>query len=179
MPVQTSYSDTYKVGFAGMLADSGGGAHDIMSMVNVDVVSIPFGTGVIFKSSNVTDMDALQPLGSSDKVAGIVVFSDAYQRTYTLGDGTLGGDLDSVGLVVGTIMNVLRKGRIWVTPVTACAPGDRGYLSYNATGVATAVGLWENAADSGHTIDMSAQTVFVTTALAGGLAILDCNFTNQ
>ena len=177
MSVQTSYSDTYKVGFAGLLAD--GGAHDIMSMVNVDVVSMPFGVGVIFKASNTTDQDALLPLSSSDHVAGIVTFSDAYQRTYTLGDGTTAGDLDSVGLVVGAMLNVLRKGRIWVTAVTGSAPGDRGYLSYNGTGLASAAGLWENAADSGHTIDMTAQTVYVTTALAGGLAILDCDFVNQ
>lgn len=177
MSVQTSYSDTYAVGFAGMLAD--GGEHEIMSMVSVEAsASMPFGNAVIFKSSNTTDQDALIPSGSSDKVAGIVVAEYTYAKQFTT-NGTTTGDLSTTGLAPGSMLNVLRRGRIWIKTITACAPGDRGFVAYNGTGTATVAGTIAQVADGGHTIDLTSSIVYLTTALAGGLAIVEVDFTNK
>lgn len=176
MSVQTSYSDFPAAGFDGM---TDGDDHVIRPMKNVEVsAAMPFGIGVIFKSAPTTDQDALLPSGQTDKVAGIVVFSDAYDRTFTLADGTTAGQLSSTGLIPGTMLNVMRKGAIYVTCDSGCAPGDRLYVRCSATGDER-LGACENASDSTDMIDCTAQGVWLTTAAAGARAWLEVDFTNK
>lgn len=180
--VQTSYSDAPAVAFAGMLADEA--ENDIWTMLSAEAsAAMSFGSAVAFKPSGTYDSDATIPANSTDKIAGILVHSHAHSRQFTAidlaGTSQTGGDLTASGVGPGAKLDVLRKGRVWVTAVTACAPGDRGYISYNGTGTATAAGLIAQTADSGHTIDSTSQVVFLTNALAGGLAIVEVDFTNK
>src|ERR1700690_4060052 len=111
MSVQTSVSTGPAVAFAGMLADDA--ENDIISLLNQEAsASMPFGIVVSLKTSTpASDKSAVLPTSSEEKLGGIVVHRHNYERTFTLPDGTVAGELDSVGLVPGTLMSVLRRGR--------------------------------------------------------------------
>lgn len=179
MNLQTTYSSAPAIGYAGML--EGELDQDIIAMKNVEATaSIPFGSAVAFKTSSPSsDLDALLPAGSTDKIAGIVAHSHAYARQWTDSDGVKHGDLDSTGLVPGTFLNVLRAGKILVPCVTGCAPADRLYVCYAAGSTYTVVGTMGNAAEASHTIDCTTQGQWLTTAAANGLAWLQVNFLNK
>ena len=81
------------------------------------------------------------------------------------------------GLLPGAIMNVLRKGRIWVVCESGCDPDDRLWVRAVA-GAGEYLGACENADDSTDTIDCTGQGVWRTTAAAGELAVLEVDFTN-
>lgn len=177
MSVQTSYNDAPAIGFAGMLADDG--PHDIMAMINQDTASIAFGRGVIFKSGG-NDQDVKLPLTSqADKVVGIVVHSNAYSRSWTDVNGTF-GQVDSVGLRPGVMMNVLRKGRILVVCEDGCTKGDRLYVrAVSAEDGTEFYGGLNNASDSTDMIDCTGQGQWLTTTAAGQLAVLEVDFQSE
>lgn len=180
MNLQTSYGSTPAIGVAGQL--EGSIDPDIIPLKNVEAsASIPFGSAVAFKTASpVTDLDALLPAGSTDKLAGIVVYGNTYARQWTDSDGVKHGDLDSTGLVPGVIMNVLRAGKILVPCVTGCAPADRLYVCYAAGGATyTVQGTLGNAAEASHTIDATTQGQWLSTAAANGLAWLQVDFLNK
>ncbi len=174
MGFQTSVSNAPAIGYSGQLV---GDDQDIITMKNVEVsASMPFGIAVAFKrSSPVSDMDALLP-GSETVIAGIVIKTNAYERTWTDADGVVHGQLDNTGLVTGTLMNILRAGRILVTCPTGCVPGDRLYVRKDIGEAGEAYGTCENASDESDMVDCTEQGVWESTALAGGLAILNVNF---
>lgn len=177
LAVQTTYSESVTAAYAGMLASED---CDIISMTNVEAsASMPFGRGVIFKATNTTDQDALVPSAETDKVAGIVVHSHAYDRSWTNAAGTTVGELSATGLLPGTMLNVLRRGVIWVIAEDACVPGDRLWVRCTAGGAGEVVGGCTNGDEGTETIDCTNQGVFLTTAAAGGLAKLQVDFTNR
>ncbi len=177
MGFQTSVLDLPAIGYSGQLV---GDDHDIIMGKNLEVsASMPFGIAVCFKTSSpVTDYDAVLP-GSPTVVMGIVVKSGAYERTWTDADGVIHGDLDSVGLIPKALLNILRKGKILVACPTGCVPGDRLYVRKDAGEASEALGTCENASDESDMIDCTEQAVWLTTAAAGGLAVLDVDFTNK
>ena len=182
MSVQTSFSDTPAIAFAGMLAD--GAENDLITLLNAESsASMAFGSAVAFKPSGTYDSDGTVPANSTDKIAGILVHSHAHARQVSLvgtdGNTTTMGDLSTTGVAPGGKLDILRKGRVWITTVTACVPGDRGYVSYNGTGTATAAGLVAQTSDSSHTIDSTSQIVYLTSASANGLAMIEVDFTNK
>lgn len=175
MPVQTSVLVTPANAFGGMLADDA--ENDIITMKNADAVSMPFGYCVAFKTSSPSsDLDAILPATSGAKLAGIIVHKQNYSRTFTLPDGTVAGELDSVGIVVGTGISVLRRGRIWVQVQQSVVPGDRLFVCYTAATIYTAIGQLGNADESSNTIDATRVGVFLTTAAAGKFAKLEVDF---
>lgn len=184
MSVQTSVSTSPAVAFAGMLADDA--ANDIITMVNEEAsASIPFGVCVSIKeSSPASDKGVILPTASYVKVAGIVVHRHNYSRTFTLPDGTVAGELDSTGLVPGTTMSLLRRGRIWVKVQQAVVPGDRPFIckTVGAGNAYTALGQFGNADDttgSGATLSLANLGQYLTTAAALGFAKLEIDFTNK
>ena len=180
MSVQTSYTDLQPIATRGMIAD--GGNHEIMSGFNFDTVSIPFGSAVAFGASPTSDQDMTLPISSS-VISGFVCRSDEYARTWTIqnpdGTSSVAGDLDGTGVVAGGMLNVMRRGRIWVIAELACVPGDRLWVRYSTNATGTVQGGVGNASDAGHNIDATRQGVFLTTAAAGGLAIVEFDFTNR
>lgn len=167
MSVQTSVSQNMTAAFAGMV--SSGRDADYLPMRNNEAsAEIAFGRGVVFERS--TDDDgALLPAAETDKPAGIVAHHHAYAKTTELG---------TTGLKPGAIMNVLRKGRIWVVCEDGCVPGDRLWMRAVAGGDPEFLGGLNNADDGTDMIDCTGQGVWLTTASAGGLAELEVDFTN-
>ena len=173
----TTYSAAPSAAYAGMIV---GNDYETISMVNVEAsAAMPFGRGVIFKASNTTDQDALVPSAEGDIVAGILAHSHAYERSWTNAAGTVMGELSSAGLLPGAMLNVLRRGIIWVIAEDAVVPGDRLWVRCTAGGAGEVVGGCVPADEGTETIPCSNQGVFLTTAAAGALAQLQVDFTNS
>ncbi len=168
--VQSSFSSTLTAAIEGQLADTGD--NDICARYNEEAsASIPFGRAVKFGT---VDNGAKLPSAETDKIVGITLHSNEYSK------GTDTSDLSSTGMRPGVVMNVLRKGRVWVVARSAVAPGDRLWVRAvsSDTGYETLGGL-EDADDSTDMIDCTAQGVWLTTAAQGGLALLEVDFTNK
>ncbi len=181
MPVQSTYAAAPPAAFAGMIADDTD--PDVMTMINADSVSIPFGYCVAFKTSSpASDKDAILP-GSGAKLAGIVVHNHDFARTVTVldldGNSVTIGDLDSTGLVVGAPMGVLWRGTIWVKVQQAVVVGDRLFVC-NATGTTfTSKGQIGNADESSNTIDATNIGRFTSSSAVGGFAKLQVDFSQK
>lgn len=175
MSVQTSYSTTISRAIEGALADNG--AHDCVTKYNAESsAAIKFGAGVKFGA---TDFAALLPSAQADKICGIVVHSNQYSVG---ADGELkqDGTAWTNGLRPGAEMTILRKGRIWALAGSAVTPGDRLYVRRTSAQSGNEfLGGLEDAADSTDMVDCTAQGVWLTTAAAGELAILEVDFTNK
>ena len=172
MSVQTTYNRAPAAAYAGMLA--GNGPQTIITMVNAEAsLAIPFGTPVARKTSSpATDRDGILMAGS-DVIAGIVVHSHDYARTFTLPDGTVAGDLSATGLVPGAELQVLTAGLIWVKVKTAVAPGDAVYFSDSrAPGAVYDLGQeFGKTADSGYATAIT-NASWESSSAAGGFAKL-------
>lgn len=159
---QLEYSESPDVAVAGMKYDVG--FDDTVSGVSQESsASIAFGAGVV---RGTIDDGVKLPAAEADIVKGVVVHSHAYAPDVTVDDD---------GVKPKAMVNVMRRGRIWVSPVTAVAAGDRGYLYYAGS---EAKGSWGNAMIAGETMDTSLQVEFVTSCDADGLAVIDVNFVN-
>lgn len=179
MSVQTSYTVAPAAAYAGMLADDS--ENDIMTMVNAEAsLSMPFGNVVAFKTSSpASDKDAIRPASGSTKLAGILVHSHDYARTFTLPDGTTAGELDSTGVVAGAEISVLWRGTIWVKVQQAVVVGDRLFVCHTANTVYTVAGQVGNADESSNTVDATAIGRFTSGAAAGGFAKLQVDFSQK
>lgn len=177
--VQTSYTVAPAHAFAGMLADDT--ENDIQTFKNAEsATSMPFGICVAFKTSSPgSDRDAILPNGGTAKLAGIVVHDHGYERQFALADGTNVGELDSTGLVAGTVMSVLWRGCVWVKVQQAVVPGDRLFVCHTAATTFSAKGQIGNADESSNTIDATAIGRFISSAAAGGLAKLQVDFSQK
>ena len=180
MGFQTSVTEFPPIGYAGTL--DARSRHDAITLKSVESsASMPFGVAVCFKTSApLTDLDALLPAATTDKVAGILKFSHAYARAWTDDAGTTFGDLDGTGLRPGALLSVVRNGRILVKCGSGCKPGDRLFIRALGSGADGGTkGNLENAADSSNMIDATTQGQWLTTAVAGGLAWLEVDFLNK
>lgn len=178
MSVQTSYTDFPAIAIPGQLADDA--FNDLITMFNANSsAAMPFGIAVAFKPSPTYDTDGATPANSTDKIAGILVHSHAHERTFTLPDGSTAGDLSATGLTVGAKLDVLRKGRVFVITQQAVAVGDRLFVCYSAGTVYTAAGQLGNADESSNTIDLTKVGQWLSKASAGGIALLEVDFTNK
>lgn len=174
MSIQSTYLTDPVIGFAGQL--SGGYDHTVRPAKNAEAsASIPFGVAVSFKATPTSDIDAAFPSNgvavTLAEVMGVVVQSHNHQPTVTLKDGTVAGDLDSTGLTTGALFDVLRKGEIIATCVDGCNPGDRLWI------VKTNGTLRSTDPGSSLAIDATHCGQWLSTAIAGGLARLDVDFT--
>ena len=181
--VQASYSNAPAVAYAGMVADAGW-VLDAKTLISAEAsAQIPFGVAVAFKPSPTYDTDATMPANSTDLVAGIFVHAPGYERTFTatLPDGTAGtvGELGATGVLPGAVLSVMRKGRTWVKVEDGCAVGDRLFVRYSANGANTQLGSCRASADAGFTTDLTKVGQYLTSASAGGLAMLEVDFTNK
>lgn len=168
MAVQTSYQQNMDVAFAGMIAD-GAEVKDVIAMQNEEAVSeMPFGVAVNFEGSTF-DKGALLPDNLADVVAGILLHTHAVSKDPA-------GDLGLVGLKPGAVLNIMRKGRVWVICENGCSPADRLHVAIGTSG--DAEGTLRSLADGANTIASTGQGVWLTTAAAGALAVLEVDFTN-
>jgi hypothetical protein len=177
--VQTSYSTAPAAAYAGMLADDTN--NEVMTMINAEAsTSMPFGIVCSFKTTSpASDRDACLPTATETKLAGVVCHAHDYERQFALPDGTNAGELDSTGLVPGTVMAVLWRGTIWVKVQQAVVPGDRLFVCKSANTVYTAKGQVGNADESSNTIDATAIGRFLSSAKIGGFAKLQVDFSQK
>lgn len=180
MNLQTSYPAKPVIGIAGQLTGSDQ-PHVMKPMKNAEAsVSIPFGVAVAYKTSSPTsDYDAILTSGAGAKIAGLVAWSPDYARAWTAADGTVYGDLDSVGLKVGVILSVLRAGNMIVVTQQAVKPGDPLFVCHTAATVYSAKGQLGNADESSNTIDCTNRGTWQSTAAALGLAWVEVDFRNK
>lgn len=179
---QTSYNAAPGIGFPGMREGSGLG-EDVLVMKNAEAsANIPCGVAVCWVTSGATsDIDAKLPAATTDLVAGIVIHSHSYMPSWTDSNGTRFGELTATGLVPGTFMNVLRKGKIMVqVPASLTVkPSDRLWVRAIANGaISTQLGSCENANDGSNMIDCTKQGQFLTTPISQ-LTWLDVNFQSK
>lgn len=175
MAFQTSVSVGPALGYAGQLDVLAN--HHIVSARNDDSVSIPFGKAVVWDPSTpATDLSATLPAAESNAVMGIVIFSQRFARAWTDSAGVVHGDLDATGLVPGTMMSVLRQGRILVVAASDVVAGVSKLWVRAVAGLGETLGALEDADDSTDMIDCTAQGTWMTTAAAGSLAWLEVNF---
>lgn len=176
--VQTTYTAFPAIAYAGQR--EGTANDDVQSGKNVDTGNMPFGIGVVWKTSGATsDIDMKLPATQNDLVSGIVVHSHTHPIQWTDSSGSH-GELAATGLVPNVIFNLLRRGKIAVPVATGCKPSDRLFVRAVSNGaISTQLGSCENAADSSNMIDCTKQGQFLTTAAANGFAWLDVNFTSK
>ena len=74
------------------------------------------------------------------------------------------------------VADIMRKGKVYVVCENGCVPGNRLFVRAVAAG-AEIEGALRSAADSTDCIDSSNQGVWLSTAAAGALAILEVDFT--
>jgi hypothetical protein len=173
MSIQTTYTTAPTTGFAGQKADNRPAQY--VTAKNAEAsASMPFGAIVAFKTSSPTsDDDSILPAATTAKLKGVVAWQNDFERTFTLIDGTTVGELDSVGLTVGTIFDCARSGVFFVTCEDGCNPGDRLFVRV-AGGT---LGAARSTDATGSTcIDATNCGQWLTTALAGGIAVLEFNF---
>lgn len=165
MAVQTTYSTAPDIGLPGQLADNG--PNDVVTGINMEAsAAMPFGAAVCFEGGT-RDDGMLRPAAVEDLVAGIVLRSLAYEVD----------NLTNDAVNAGGVVNVLVKGRVYVTCEDGCAPGDRLHVRAVTAGAEVAGALLA-AADGTDTIDCTTQGIWRTTAAAGALAVLEVDFTN-
>ena len=167
--VQTSYGFPSVAAFAGMLADAPY-PPDVATMRNDEAsAEIAFGRAVKFGST--TDRQSAKlPDSENAVIAGIAVHGHHYSPDM---------DLGTVGLKPTTVFGALRRGRIWVVSEDGNNVGDRGWVRGVAAGDPEFLGGIANADDSTDTVNTTNQIVFLTSATAGQLAIVEVDFTNK
>lgn len=172
MPMQTDYSATMSPAVEGALACRRIEA-EIDSKYNGDVVNVPFGRAVEWASA--TEGKAVKlPNAETDKICGFVLRSHSIDPSTR---GELDDDAATGGVKPNGVLNVLRKGTIWVKVRTGCAPGDKLWVQTTVAGGGNRVlGGAENADDGSNTVDCTAQGEFQGFAAAGGLAKLRVKF---
>lgn len=176
-PVQTSYLDQIPLPYAGLAAD-GSDAPETVGAYNTEAsAEIPFGFAVARDNTSPYDVAGngvklpSAASGAGGQLLGIVRHSHSFSNSPN-------GDLGTTGLKPGTMMPVMRKGRIWAICEDGCSPGDRLWVRYTAAG--TGKGSCRATDAGGSTsIDATTKGEWQTKAAALGVAILEIDFINK
>ena len=149
---QLNYNVNMDVAFEGMLADS----VKIAALSKItEGADLEFGLGC---KKGTSDNQIVPLAANTDKFEGVIIHRHREE-------GEL-GDKVSVSL--------LRKGRIYVLVEQDVVAGEAAFVRAVAAGAERA-GAFRKDADGGDAIDLTGKAEFVTSALAGELAVLDIN----
>lgn len=165
---QTSVPQSIAGAFAGMLADSS--HQEIRSFVSEESsAEMRFG---IMLCQGTADNGAKILNTSSAAMAtalvGILVHSHAYAKDTELG---------STGLKPKTTLNVLHRGRCWVTVEEAVTPASAVKVRAVAAGNEVA-GAFRDTADSTDCVDISKFARYLSSAGAGELALVEIDMSS-
>jgi len=157
---QTTYRTVMPVAIEGAIADDG--AIDIESRVSSvsSVTEIPFGRPVASVSSEAKA--CVLCTSYTDTPIGIAAHSHSYAAE----------ELGTSGIKSGSMVNVLRHGRIRVKAGGSIADGQR--LHYQ-----TSTGKWVTAAVATDTIDMTAQVIARSSGVINDLIIAEVDMSNK
>lgn len=158
---QTDYSTIRPVAIEGGLVDIAD--NTIESRVSTDPVDIPFGKPVKAETvANGVDKACLLAVASTDTAMGLAVYSNAYAKE----------EFGTTGLKAGSMISVLRQGRIWVKAGATVADGQRAYYQ-------TSTKKWVVAPVALDTIDMTGQAVFRSSGVLDQLVQLEVDMVNK
>ncbi|BAN16822.1 virion structural protein [Edwardsiella phage PEi21] len=155
--VKSPYTINHDAAFRGMVAD--GELANIISKLNTDVATIPFGTAVFRDAAN--DNGAKMPTAASTAEQFVGVAVRELNRAYP--------DASAFGGVVGMDFSVITTGVIYVKVLEAVKAGDAAYARVGSTGT----GDFCKSAGSAATLSVAIPGAkFVSSASAGALAKL-------
>lgn len=162
------------VGIAGQLYQPG--PEPLVNSGHNEEASNPIPFGVVVGRG--TEVDGyIQVAGATDaaKACGLTLHSHAYARSV---DGTTAtGDLISTGVLPDGKLNVLRKGRAYVTVEQDVAVGDTTLRARHTAGAGgTIIGAIRKDAVANETISLGRVAQVVVAASAGGVAVISFNF---
>lgn len=156
---QTSYSINQAGGQAGGIADDG--RHDVVSATN-PTAATPFGAAVAYGA---VDGDCKLPSSSTDKILGVAILEQTKEQA--LGTGV-------VNYPAGSLISVLKRGRINVAVENAVVAGGPVYVRFAAGAGGALLGAFRSDADTGSAVIVDGA-LFATSAASGGIAIVDMN----
>lgn len=133
--VQTTYSDTAGVAYPGMLGDATD-FNRVAAYQNSDVAVITSGLAVA-KDGAAPDLKAKNLAAASDTIAGFTVHSHARNN------------ITAQGYEVGSEMNVLQEGPLYVACEQTVAVTDPVYVRFAAGGGGSVIGSVRKDSDSG------------------------------
>jgi hypothetical protein len=164
--MQTNYNYP-AAAIAGMLANIGEKRVD--SYVQAEAsAEIAFGLGVAFSAAQDagTPAQALKLAASTDKIAGIVVHSHAYDVRTELG---------TVGVKPKAMLGVLQEGDVWVNVEEAVTPTSEVWVRHTANGAGKLnPGEFRTDIDTDKAIRWYGAQ-FQTSTTGAGLALLRIN----
>lgn len=148
------------VGYAGMFADAA--ENTVESKVNAEAsLPIAFGWGV---RQGTLDRECLKITADTHKIIGVIAHSHVYAKGGNL------PQLDTVGVLPKNVLNVVRRGRLWVVVGEAVDPGARAFYQISTQ-------RWRGTTVMGDAISAVTQAQFRTgQATVGGLAVLEFDF---
>lgn len=137
---------------------------------------IPFGV-VVGRGAEVDGY--IQVAGATDaaKACGVTLHSHAYARST---DGAVAtGDLIPTGVLPNGKLNILRKGRAYVTVEQDVVAGDTSLRARHTSGAGgTILGAIRKDAVANETISLGRVAQVIVGASAGGVAVIGFNFEN-
>jgi hypothetical protein len=159
---QTTYTLTPNEAIAGMIADIRYSTVESFEME--DAAGIGFGLGVCIGAIVPTFTSLVKGCKALTLISDNVLGFTAQQHTeqgypFTTASGTY---------AQGQMVNVLRKGKIWVVCNTGCAFGDQVYVGYTGSYIGQAGNSSSNSV-------LVTGCVFASYLSGAGIALVDCN----
>lgn len=176
-PVQSTYLDNPPLPYAGLAGDGSEGTQIVGAFNTEASAEIAFGLAVVRDNTAPYDVNgngAKLPSaasGAGSVLLGIVRHSHAFSNSP-------GGDLGTTGLKPGTMMDIMRVGRIWAICEDGCSPGDRLFVRHTAAGTGRG-SLRATDAGGATCLDATTKGEWQTKAAALGVAMIDVDFINK
>jgi hypothetical protein len=162
---QTSIPSALGIGIEGALAD----------MADYQTT-----TGFQAEASAEIPMGVMLAKGSGDRSVILVAAANAKLVGILMHDHSIAGSAltGTTGVKPKCPVSVLRKGRVYVKVEENVVAYDRAHVRYAAGAGGTQLGAFRKSSVANETIDISAQAQYLTSASAGGLAVLEIDLTN-
>lgn len=166
MTVQTSYSLSPGAAYAGLVDRA-----DLVEAKLQGEASAEIALGYAVKLHATERNLVVLPTTETDKIYGIVCRTHIYSPTV---------DIGTTGVKPGASLNIIRRGRVWVTAEDAVTYQGRGWVRCTTGGDAAEIVGGITAADEGtETIDCTGQIEFQADAAAGALVPIEVDFTRE
>lgn len=170
MSRQTTVTSNPQTAYEGMIDGDQFFSSVVITKIANPSAGISAGRGLTYVSGSDTKTDL--PAASTDitdvtKFQGVSVYAPSITGAWPLPSTT--------GIYQqGQLVNILRRGRIWVYAEEAVAITDTVYCRYSSNGGNTILGRFGNTSDSSHAAAVPTAR-FVTSTTAAGLVLLEIN----
>jgi hypothetical protein len=162
MLVQTTFPQDLVRGVPGQLADNG--PNDTVSRISRQTAAIPFGT---FVSKRNTEADGNAECGNPTATADVTARGLGIALKSELCE-------EATGYKTNEGVQILRKGRCYVTSETATTAGATAFVRFTVEAPDLQLGLFRNDADTDKAVACPG-VVFLETLSAAGLVLVEVN----